>query len=130
MHRVVQEYNMIPVELITMGISAIGGFMAQSHANAQEDRHVELMSISGSVKEARGDTSGKWIRLAISITLLLLLSFVMVAPAFMDTHVTLVEQGWLWTTTTEIKGILYDDTFRLMLISMSAFYLGRSPATR
>ena len=114
-----------------MAVSAIGGYWAQRDVNAQADRHEQFMSATGSVQEAKkSGASDKTIRFITSLTLLGLLSFVMVGPAFLDTHVTLVEQGWLWTTTTEIKGIIYDDNFRQMLMAMTFFYLGRAPAVR
>ena len=114
-----------------MGVSALGGFLAQRDVNKTADTHQQFMSATGSVQEAKKMlSSDKWIRFITSITLLALLSFVMVGPAFLDTHVTLVEQGWLWTTTTEIKGIIYDDNFRQMLMAMTFFYLGRAPAVR
>ncbi len=122
---------MISPDLIIMAVSALGGFLAQRDVNKQADNHNQMMGAMGSVEEAKkGGTSDKTIRFITSLTLLGLLSFVMVGPAFLDTHVTLVEQGWLWTTTTEIKGIIYDDNFRQMLMAMTFFYLGRAPAVR
>lgn len=113
-----------------MLISTIGGYVAQLYANAQKDRHNQFMEAIGSVQEAKKDPADRFIRSLISIVLLGLFSFVMMAPAFMDTQVIMIEKGWLWNTETVIKGILYDNTFRMMLEAMTFFYLGRAPATR
>lgn len=119
------------IDIMVMLLSTVGGFISQMYANNAEARTQEMQLALGSVQEAKkSSTLDKWIRASISMTLLLLLSFVMVGPAFLDTHVTLVEQGWLWTSTTEIKGIIYDDNFRTMLTAMTFFYLGRSPAIK
>lgn len=118
------------IDVMIMLISAAGGFVSQLYANSQEDKHKQMMEAMGSVQEAKKDPADRFIRTTISLVLLGLLSFVMMAPAFMDTQVVMVEKGWLWNTTTVIKGIVYDDNFRMMLQAMTFFYLGRSPAVR
>ena len=49
---------MIPVELISLGASSLAGFIFKYIANAQQDRHDQMMAIAGATKEARNDENG------------------------------------------------------------------------
>ena len=121
---------MIPVELITMGASAVSGFALKYMANSQENTRQLLAGDKESRDSARADTNGVWVRRFIVLVAMSLLAMVMVGPAFLDANTVIVENGWLWTTTTEIKGMVYDDTFRLILVSIVGFYFGTSSASK
>ena len=120
----------IPLELISMAVSTLGGFWATSNANAAERLHEERLAYRDSVKAAREDTNGVWVRRFIVLVMMGLLTFIVVAPAFMDVNAVIVDEGWLFNTTTEVKGIIYDDTIRMILVSIIGFYFGTSSASR
>lgn len=120
----------IPLELISMAVSTLGGFWATSNANAAERLHEERLAYTSSVKAAREDTNGVWVRRFIVLVMMGLLTFIVVAPAFLDVNAVIVDEGWLFNTTTEVKGIIYDDTIRMILVSIIGFYFGTSSASR
>ena len=121
---------MIPDELITMGVSAVSGFALKYMANSQENTRQLLAGDLESRAEARADDNGIWVRRFIVLVAMGLLAMVMVGPAFLDANTVIVQDGWFWTTTTEIKGMVYDDTFRLILVSIVGFYFGTSSASK
>lgn len=121
---------MIPFELITMGVSTIGGFALKYMGNAQENTRQLLAGDSQSRQDARSDKTGVWVRRFIVLVSMALLSMVMVGPAFMDTTTTIVDEGWLWDTKTVVHGMMYDDTFRYILVSIVGYYFGISAASR
>ena len=126
------DYNMfgIPLEIIALATSTIGGFYA-TYTNSKAERlHEERLAYTGSVRVAREDANGIWVRRFIVLVMMGLLSFIIVAPAFLDVNTVLVDEGWLWTTTTEIKGIMYDTTTRTILTSIIGFYFGTAAGSR
>jgi hypothetical protein len=120
----------IPLELISMGVSTIGGFYATHTANQAERLHEERIAHRKAVKAARDHAPGIWVRRFIVLVMMGLLTFIVVAPAFLDINAVLVDKGWLWNSTTEIHGIIYDDTIRMILVSIIGFYFGTASATR
>jgi len=81
-------------------------------------------------RAARDDVKGVWVRRFIVLVMMLLLVFIIVAPAFLDVNTVLVDEGWFFNTTTEIKGIMYDATTRTILTSIIGFYFGTSAGSR
>jgi len=121
----------MPIELLSMGGSALLGFVFKFMANAQQDRHDQMMAISNATREARADENGVWPRRFIVFVMMSLLSFIVVAPALLEgVNTVVVDQGWFFTTTTEIKGIVYDETIKSILISIIGFYFGGAAANR
>jgi len=120
----------MPLELLSMGASTLGGFALKYMANAQKDRHQQFMNAMKATEMAQKVVDGVWVRRFIVLIMMLLLVFIVTAPAFLDINTILVDEGWLFTTTTEIDGIIYDNTIRLILISIIGFYFGGAAATR
>ena len=119
-------------ELITMGVSTIGGFALKYMATQAQYRHEQfrdLMKAQDRAEKVDGG-QGKYVRRFIVLVMMSLLVFIVVGPAFLDINTILVSEGWLWTTTTEIKGIIYDNTIREILVAIIGFYFGTSAATK
>lgn len=117
-------------ELLTMGASTVLGFglkyLAQSQAHTYEllkgDRESRIEA------SARG---GVWIRRFIVLVMMVIFTFIVIAPAFIPgLNTVIVNQGWLWTTTTEIKGIMYDETTKEILLAIIGYYFGTSAASK
>lgn len=123
---------MIPVELITMGASAVGGFALKYMATQAQNRHEQFMDLMGSQDRANlvDGGEGKYVRRFIVLVMMSLLAYIVVAPSLMDANAVLVHQGWFFTTTTEIKGIVYDDTIKQILVAIIGFYFGTSAASK
>ena len=123
---------MISTELITMGISTIGGFALKYMATQADYRHQQMIDLMGAQERADkvDGGQGKYVRRFIVIVMMALLAFIVIAPAFMDINTVLVDKGWFFTTTTEIKGIIYDDTIRQILVAIIGFYFGTSAAQK
>jgi len=121
---------MVPIELITMGVSTVGGFILKYMANSQENTARLLDRDRESRIEAREDKNGVWVRRFIVLVMMSLLAYIVVAPSLMDANAVIVDKGWFWTSTTEVKGIMYDDTIRMILTSIIGFYFGTSAASR
>ena len=121
----------MPVELLSLGVSSLAGFVFKYIANAQQDRHKQIMLMARATESARADEKGVWPRRFIVLVMMSLLSFIVVAPALLPgVNTVVVDQGWFFTTTTEIKGIVYDATIKSILISIIGFYFGGAAATR
>lgn len=121
------------MELITMGVSTLGGFALKYMANQAEYRHQQMRDLMGAQKRAEGvdGGQGKYVRRFIVLVMMSLLAFIVVAPAYLpDVNAVIVDKGWFWTTTTEIHGIVYDNTIKQILISIIGFYFGTSAASR
>ena len=120
----------MPIELITMGVSTLGGFALKYMATQSKYRHEQFMDLMGSQERANkvdgGD--GKYVRRFIVLVMMTLLVFIVAAPASLDINTILVHEGWFWTSTTEVKGIMYDETIRQILLSIIGFYFGTSAA--
>ena len=123
---------MIPYELITMGASAIGGFALKYMATQATFRHEQMMDLMGARAQANEVDNGQgvYVRRFIVIVMMSLLTFIVVAPAFMDVNTVLVDEGFFFTTTTEVKGIIYDNTIRHILVAIIGFYFGTSAADK
>lgn len=121
------------IELITMGASAIGGFALKYMATQAHYRHQQMLDLMNSQERADGvdGGDGKYVRRFIVLIMMGLLTFIVVAPAFMEgVDTVIVNEGWFFTTTTEVKGILYDNTIRQILVAIIGFYFGTSAASR
>lgn len=121
----------IPLEVISMAASALGGFYFKNKAYNAERLHEERMAYAKSVKAARSDKSGVIVRRFIVLVMMSLLAFIIVAPAFLDIDTVVVKEGLLWgTNVTKIDGIMYDETLRMVITSIIGFYFGTSSASR
>ena len=121
---------MLSPDLITMGASTVVGFILKFIANSQANTAMLLSKDIEARKEAREDKNGVWVRRFIVLVMMSLLIFIVVAPSLMDANAVIVNEGWIFTTTTEVKGILYDDTIRQILVSIIGFYFGTSAASK
>ena len=123
---------MISTELITMGASAVGGFALKYMAAQAQNRHEQFTDLMNSSKRADkvDGGEGKYVRRFIVLVMLSLLSYIVIAPSLIDTSAVVVSQGWFFTTTTEIKGIIYDDTIKQILVAIIGFYFGTSAASK
>ncbi len=119
----------IPMELLSMGVSTLGGFYLKNSAQNSERLHEERMQNSQSRKEAE-NRSGVWIRRFIVLVMMSLLMFIVIAPAFLDVNAVIIEEGWFGSKQLEVKGIIYDDTIRLIIVSIIGYYFGTSSAER
>ena len=119
----------IPMELISMGVSTLGGFYLKYSAQNAERLHEERMQNSNSRKEAE-NRSGVWIRRFIVLVMMSLLMFIVIAPAFLDVNTILIEDTWFGTKQIVVDGIIYDDTIRLIIVSIIGYYFGTSSASR
>jgi len=79
---------------------------------------------------ARADQNGVWVRRFIVVVMMSLLTYIVVAPSLMDANAVIVSEGWFFTTTTEVKGIVYDDTIRMIITSIIGYYFGSASAAR
>lgn len=122
----------MPIELITMGISTIGGFALKYMAIQANNRHEQFMDLMGSQKRADkvDGGEGKYVRRFIVLVMMFLLTYIVVAPSLIDANAVIVDEGWFFTTTTEIKGIVYDNTIKQILVAIIGFYFGTSAASR
>ncbi len=123
---------MISVELITMGASALGGFALKYMATQAQHRHEQFLDLMNSQNRANtvDGGEGKYVRRFIVLVMMSLLAFIVVAPSLIDANAVIVNEGWFWTTTTEIKGIIYDDTIKQILVAIIGFYFGTSAASK
>lgn len=118
------------MELMTMGGSALLGWLLKYLANQQENTYKLLQQAEDS-REAAASRGGVWVRRFIVLVMMSIFTFIVVAPAFIPgLNTIIVNEGWFFTTTTEIKGILYDDTIREILLAIIGYYFGSSAASR
>lgn len=117
-------------ELLTMGVSTVLGFGLKYLAQSQQNTYTLLKGDRESREEA-SKRGGVWIRRFIVLVMMSIFSFIIIAPAFIDDlNTVIVNQGWFFTSTTEIKGIIYDDTTRQILLAIIGYYFGTSSASR
>ena len=123
---------MISMELITMGASAIGGFTLKYMATQAQNRHEQFLDLMGSQERANkvDGGEGKYVRRFIVLVMMSLLAYIVVAPSLMEANAVIVSKGWFFTTTTEVNGIIYDDTIKQILVSIIGFYFGTSAASK
>ena len=119
-------------ELLTMGVSTLGGFALKYMSTQAHYRHQQMLDLMKAQERADkvDGGQGKYVRRFIVLVMMSLLAFIVIGPAFLDINTVLVSEGWLWTTTTEIKGIIYDNTIREILVAIIGFYFGTSAAAR
>ena len=118
------------MELLTMGGSAILGWVLKYLANSQENTY-KLLKHDEESRQAASARGGVWIRRFIVLVMMSLFAFIIVGPAFIPgLNTVLVDQGWLWTSTIEIKGIMYDATTREILLAIIGYYFGTSAASK
>ena len=133
---------------MTMGASAIGGFLMKQQAEARKERHAEHMrAIEGfrfleDSRERAAGVSGKWIRrfLVASIVFAVILApFVVAVFTEAATVVQYTEQtgGWLWglfgpgrerVRFEALGGYLLTPETRHGLLAVVAFYFGQAAA--
>ncbi len=123
---------MISIELITMGASAIGGFALKYMATQAQNRHEQFLDLIQSQERADkvDGGEGKYVRRFIVLVMMSLLAYIVIAPSLIDTQAVIVTEGWFSTSTTEIKGIIYDDTIKQILVAIIGFYFGTSAASK
>ena len=117
-------------ELLTMGVSTLGGFALKYMSTQAHYRHQQMLDLMKAQERADkvDGGQGKYVRRFIVLVMMSLFAFIIIGPAFLDINTILVDEGWLWTTTTEIKGIIYDNTIREILVAIIGFYFGTSAA--
>lgn len=120
----------IPLEILSMIASTLGGFYLTFKGAEAERLHEERTYRSEATREARADSNGVWVRRFIVVVMMALLAYIVVAPSLMDANAVIVSEGWFFTTTTEVKGIVYDDTIRMIITSIIGFYFGGAAASR
>lgn len=120
----------IPLEILSMVVSTLGGFYLTHKANEAERLHEERTYKADMIREARADKNGVWVRRFIVVVMMALLAYIVVAPSLMDANAVIVSEGWFFTTTTEVKGIVYDDTIRMIITSIIGYYFGSASASR
>jgi len=120
----------VPLEILSMLVSTLGGFFLTHKANEAERLHEERTYRADSIREARDDTNGVYVRRFIVLVMMSLLSYIVIAPSLIDANAVIVSEGWFFTTTTEVKGIVYDDTIRMIITSIIGYYFGSSSAAR
>lgn len=118
------------VELMTMGGSALLGWLLKYLSNQQENTF-KLLKQDEESREAASKRGGVWVRRFIVLVMMFIFTFIVVAPAFIPgLNTVIVNEGWFFTTTTEIKGIVYDQTIREILLAIIGYYFGTSAATK
>ena len=115
-----------------MGVSTIGGFALKYMSTQAEYRHEQFLDLMGSQERANevDGGEGKYVRRFIVLVMMFLLTYIVVAPSLIDANAVIVNEGWFFTTTTEIKGIIYDDTIKQILVAIIGFYFGTSAASK
>jgi hypothetical protein len=134
----------MPIELISMSISAVVGFVFKLIASNQEIKKQQfemMMSQFTAVETSRENArklqspAASFIKRYIVISVVSLFVFVIVAPAIDPTLTTNIisevqTSGFLGIgagtkiVVTVISGLLYDDTLRSMLASIIGYYFG------
>ena len=118
------------MELLTMGGSAILGWVLKYFSNQQENTY-RLLKQDEESREAASKRGGVWVRRFIVVVMMSVFTFIVIGPAFIpELNTVIVNEGWLWTTTTEIKGIMYDDATREILLAIIGYYFGTSAASK
>jgi len=117
-------------ELLTMGVSTVLGFGLKYLAQSQQNTY-ELLKGDRESREEAAKRGGVWIRRFIVLVMMSMFAFIVVAPAFIPgLNTVIVNEGWLFTTTTEIKGIMYDATTKEILLAIIGYYFGTSAASK
>ena len=120
----------IPMELLTMAFSTLGGFWLKHSANNAERIHEERLAYKESVAAARNDKAGVIVRRFIVFVMVMLFVFIVAAPAFMDINTVLIEDGWFGKKQIVVDGLMYDETMRMTITAIIGYYFGTSAAGR
>jgi hypothetical protein len=136
----------VPLELISMGLSAGVGFLFKLIATnqaAKRDQFNMLIQKEKFAEESRQSArqmqnpAAAYIRRFIVITMMSILAFIVVAPAIDPTLttniVTEIENpsflgfgGGKQIVIAMVSGIMYDETIRSILASIIGYYFGTS----
>jgi len=136
----------MPFELLSMGISAIVGFVFKLIATnmAANKAEKEWLIKRGEMEEKSRESARKlqnpaaaYIRRFIVITMMSILAFIVVAPAIdpsLTTNIiTEIDKpsflgfgGGKTVVVTVVSGIMYDETIRAILASIIGYYFGTS----
>jgi len=136
----------MPVELLSMGLSATVGFLFKLIATNQAAKReqfnmlIQRDKIAEETRESARrlqNPAAAYIRRFIVITMMSILAFIVVAPAIDPTLTTNVisefnDPGFLGfgggkkIVVTIVSGILYDETIRSILASIIGYYFGTS----
>lgn len=136
-------------ELFTLGISSAVGFIFKLIAQAQADRMARdemLLKKFNAEEESRKRAAelpgGLYVRRFIVVMMIGLLVFVTIAPALLnvDTYVVTQPDGTSFLfglfesgkelKFTPVKGVIYDDTLRQVILAIVGFYFGASAGSR
>jgi len=136
----------VPLELISMGLSAGVGFLFKLIATnqaAKRDQFNMLIQKEKFAEESRQSArqmqnpAAAYIRRFIVITMMSILAFIVVAPAIDPTLttniITEIENpsflgfgGGKQIVIAMVSGIMYDETIRSILASIIGYYFGTS----
>lgn len=133
----------LPLELITMLISTIGGAYIRMKSDSQADIAAERQAHAGSINIARAyqNPNASWMRRVITIAFLGMAYIILLAPLLdMPTVVPVeVTEGFKFlffdftTTVTEyvtLEGMVTPDYLPHSIMAIVGFYFGNSMAKR
>lgn len=142
-------FSAIPIEVLTMGASALGGFIMKQQAEARKERHEERKwalkqheSAEQSRERAAGLTGGKWIRRILVGAFVLGVIFLPFALAFFQDIPVVVQYsetsgGWLWglfgpeykeQVFETVHGFWISPEVRHGVMAIIGFYFGQGAA--
>jgi len=137
----------MPIELISLALSAVVGFLFKLIAANMENKHQQhTMTLEAfgasqkSIESARDfqEPGSAFVRRFIVVTMLSLFTFIIVAPAvYPDLAVNFITEhtrasflglfgGGTEMIVTTVKGLVYDETMRSILSSIVGYYFGSS----
>lgn len=136
----------MPLELISMGASALMGFLFKlisANQRAKREQFEMLMQKEKFAEESRQSArnmqnpAAAYIRRFIVITMMSILAFIVVAPAIDPTLTTNIvteydDPGFLGfgggkrMMIAMVSGVMYDETIRSILASIIGYYFGTS----
>ena len=136
----------MPLELISMGASALMGFLFKlisANQQAKRDQFEMMMQKEKFAEESRQaarnmqNPAAAYIRRFIVITMMSILAFIVVAPAIDPTLTTNIvteydDPGFLGfgggkkMMIAMVSGVMYDETIRSILASIIGYYFGTS----
>jgi len=136
----------MPLELISMGASALMGFLFKlisANQQAKRDQFEMMMQKEKFAEESRQaarqmqNPAAAYIRRFIVITMMSILAFIVVAPAIDPTLTTNIvteydDPGFLGfgggkkMVIAMVSGVMYDETIRSILASIIGYYFGTS----